>query len=265
MACGTLQFRLVAVVVGTMIILPARKPTASDAEDSDTKIEYTSKVSRAADQGAFDSLGITGVAVFSDLKFTALECLDIGPLVVTSGWIGASDGMMVGLSDLQFDVKVAPGEYPVRMALADIEHPNGTKDRRFAFASVILGEGKVVSWRPAKLLGGDLFQGSEPAYGVDSGCGSYFDLDFAREYESELPKEMYAKIPIIEEMSKTSLGSADWATATGTAGSLVVFSSGFGDGSCICYFGYDANENVIAILTDLGVLKSSLPRRTGSP
>ena len=54
--------------------------------------------------------------------------------------------------------------------------------------------------------------------------------------------------------SESYAPNREWLTVTTKAGSVAVFSSGFGDGYYSSYFGFSTNGRLVALLTDFNVV-----------
>lgn len=102
----------------------------------------------------------------------------IGELILTSGNLLAWDLFMI--PDERYGLKKAlePGRYPVAVSVAEFR-PVG--DTRIACATLRVGDGPAVKWETAAANDPDPDRTEELfSYGVDSGTGSFMDVDVAR-------------------------------------------------------------------------------------
>ena len=58
----------------------------------------------------------------------------------------------------------------------------------------------------------------------------------------------------MEKLEATEYISATVTVQGGAGGNLIAFSSGWGDGSYASFFGYDAHDNLVCLVTDFRVL-----------
>lgn len=190
--------------------------------------------------------------------------VELGRLKVTSGRIVAADPF-VYLDAPAFSFKVAPGDYPVRLAVADF----GT-DQRVALARIDFLDVKAVRWEMAvtdaqsikDLKPGELF-----GYGVDTGTGSFADAEgFAalnaryggatsEDYEALSDKWITAG----EDGGKARGLPHTFLLMTdaGPRNNLALFASGWGDGFYGSWVGYAADGRVVTLITDFGVVAAT--------
>ncbi|MFT3837646.1 MAG: DUF4241 domain-containing protein [Myxococcaceae bacterium] len=138
---------------------------------------------------------------------------------------------------------VPPGVYPVEVAVlcwAD--------DRRAACARVRFSAQPAVRWEMARFANErpeDLHQ--PVSYPVGSGMGSFFDMAAAGPLESADTEEWV--LQITDDGPTFSHHVVDAGAAN-----VVMFSSGYGDGSYNSYWGFDASGAVSELVTDFELL-----------
>lgn len=182
---------------------------------------------------------------------------DAGTLTVPSGRVCAADPF-VALADARpFTQAVPTGAFPVRLAVGNF--PSGGV--RVAFARVFFTDAPVVRWAMAVVEGQDIatLKADEIfGYGVDAGTGSFFDPVAGRAAAELLEADEDAW-----EAWQTE-GEANGPKVIGPYSFLldlplgeanaVMFHSGWGDGFYASWFGYDADGNVAALVTDFATI-----------
>lgn len=179
-----------------------------------------------------------------------LHLQELGNLDLPTGRIVACDPFVFPETK-PFPVAVPPRQYRVIVSIAHLP-----KDyQRVAYAMIALSDLPAARWemalRPGQdisTLGPDQFFG----YPVDAGTGCFMDASVASVVARRMFKDNDWGDDLIAEMEKTRVPSWDWLNSPieTTGGNLVAFSSGWGDGACPCYWGYDADENVVSLVTD---------------
>ncbi|AHB48928.1 hypothetical protein W911_11770 [Hyphomicrobium nitrativorans NL23] len=193
---------------------------------------------------------LNGETVVETVPFRTVEA---GTLKLPSGRISAADPF-IALSDAKpFAEAVPRGVFPVRLAVG--EFPRGGV--RVAFARVDFSATPVVRWSLAVPEGQSLstLKNDEIfGYGVDAGTGAFFDPvaskaagqlldanpdaweDWQTEGEANGPKVIGPYSFLLD----LDLGDAN----------AIMFHSGWGDGFYASWFGFDADGNVAALVTD---------------
>jgi hypothetical protein len=184
------------------------------------------------------------------------SAVDAGDVVLPSGKLVASDGFLMGGD--AFTLDLSPGEHPV--SLLRVVFDDG--DQRIAAAMVRVSDGEPSSWELA------LVPGQDPAtlapdeifgYGVDSGTGAFTSPEAVAAVTSEADYARYAD-SLMSAMPATTEAfelSGQVVVDEETGANVVAFASGFGDGSYASYVGRDDDGNVVAVLTDFGVLDAA--------
>jgi hypothetical protein len=167
-----------------------------------------------------------------------------------------------------FTQPVAPGRARVWLSQSDGEN---------SFALLALDDGRPVKWRAAR----DAKGGTH--YPVDSGTGCFADAATARliatresaimdrataiatatvdpsnasEWHAIASREQQRTPDLLDLLVKAGLHENEWANVCidpATGANLVAFQSGAGDGSYGSWFGYDAADRPIALVTDFAL------------
>ncbi|AFY41303.1 DUF4241 domain-containing protein [Nostoc sp. PCC 7107] len=189
---------------------------------------------------------------------------NIGELVLTSGRLVACDPLVNPDSE-PFKVTLNPGRYPVILSVAHFQRNN---DRRVVYAMLCLSQQTPVRWEMATTCNEDenlslLAEGEIFGYGVDSGTGCFMDAD-AAEIINESMYSAYSTKTRAEdltyqiecELQKNYSDTWDWANVcvdNSTHANVIAFHSGWGDGIYPTYFGYDATNNIVNVITDFNL------------
>jgi Protein of unknown function (DUF4241) len=209
----------------------------------------------------------------------------IGELILTTGRLVACDSLIDTDYTYAFTKTLPPGNYPVLLSLAGFK-PEGS--RKVACAMLQVTRQKPVRWEAA-IFGPDLSR-EYTWYGVDSGTGSFMDLEASRvlkalgepdpvayqvakresseaawglsmaaldRFEKEFADRVNAEMEKNREAARSSVYSddrkGDWANLNindQTQANVITFSSGLGDGGYASYWGYDSDNNIACIVTD---------------
>lgn len=205
-----------------------------------------------------------GVSVTqSDGTRISMQTRAIADLTVTSYRIVACDPFECTLA-LPFAYRVAPGRYPVRLALADFESAG---DQRVAAAMLCLSDAEPTRWEPAKLEGDGKVEGDgdgEEATGtidVDSGLAALMDYEAVPFLTAKLEDDAdYLESAIEDQRGPLYTDGPEWFNITldpSTDLNIVIFSSGWGDGIYSGYWGIDDEGNLACLVIDLGILDES--------
>jgi Protein of unknown function (DUF4241) len=180
-----------------------------------------------------------------------LKLQDLGKLILPSGRIVACDPFVFPETE-PFPISVQPGQYPVTISVAQMKHHY----QRVAYALLRFSDCAVVRWEMALLPEQDLNTLEEDqffGYGVDSGTGCFMDAEIGRVLAERMWENDDWDSDLMEEMEKSYVHTWSWLNACidpATGANLIAFSSGWGDGGYPSYWGYDKDENVVALVTD---------------
>lgn len=177
----------------------------------------------------------------------------IGDVILPTGRIVAADPLVYPERP-PFARAVPPGRYPVTLYVAQ---------GRNALAMLRVAPGRIARWRIATLPGQDaakLKGGEIYGYGVDAGLGSFMDAEAPAAMERrgrENPKcDNYYDCVLSEELSANGDDYVLHRPLKDLDVNVAVFSSGWGDGFYASYWGEDEAGNVLALVTDFGVLEN---------
>ncbi len=231
---------------------PRNIQTRSDlASEHDRKIHLETKYSKLLSVEPFADILGKNLVANADGHLVKLNAYNIGKMETTTGKIIACDGFIT--SETPFTTTIPIGSYPVLIATAKFG-----KDERIAFSRLQFSEKPAVWWSMALLPDQDvstLKPGEIFGYGVDTGTGAFIEEAALHELENEYRKdsENFGE-RIVQEMHKVYRPTRDWVKISTPKGSAVLFSSGFGDGFYASYFGYDAQDKPVTLMTDFNVV-----------
>ncbi len=200
---------------------------------------------------------VDGLTVESASGSATLRHQHAGDLVATSGAVVACDPKMIEEDTIwPFVTRVAPGQYPVTLSIADF----ADGDQRVAYATLHINERHPVRWAVARFpqeAAVGMPEEEIPAYGVDTGTGCFMDADAAQVWAHRINTIANYDMTITDEMDRNGTATCGWATHSlepDTRANLVVFSAGAGDGAYASYVGYDANDAIVCFVTDFALL-----------
>lgn len=204
---------------------------------------------------AFSGSGET----FSDEKLSySFKVHDLDSLNLPSGELVAADAI-TSPDRPAFDTRLPTGRYPVSVALKQTlknGKPGNTGNQRVAYAKLTIADKPVAQWLLAttgkqdpKHLDDDEYYG----YPVDAGVGSFMDLRASK----ILWGMRDSGDRIIGELERHDVDSWSWANfiVDPVSGlNVIVFSSGYGDGTYPTYYGLTANGEIACVVTDFMIV-----------
>ena len=225
-------------------------------------------------------------------KELSIRVVQAGELLITSGSVVACDPYWLNTAPLEYATKVPLGRFPVFVSIAEFASP---REERVACAKLRFNTLDVVRWEMAMLRGQDvsaLEPEEEYCYGVDAGTGCFVDMAvvewlFEQTGVSDLelwrglpasmadrPGERATLIKAVSTYFETEVDARLYATWPSsypplyaevilndeTGGNLVLFTSGWGDGCYVSYFGYAADGSLACLVTDFDVLPGTHPK-----
>jgi hypothetical protein len=180
-----------------------------------------------------------------------LSVVSIGDLDVPSGRIVACDPFICDQMQ-PFTRKVPTGRFPVQLAIT--RAPSG--DQRVAFARILFSDRPAKRWELA-LPPGESLDGSQTnyafGYGVDTGTGSFMDAAVYGPYMAAIAHkssvdQLVAALNAAPDVPRT------WLLRPFGPGNVAMYSSGFGDGYYMSFFGLDEAGQVVSLTTDFSVI-----------
>ena len=154
-----------------------------------------------------------------------------------------------------FTQAVAPGTYPVTLSVATYEDD----DSRVAGAMLRLRDGEPVRWSIGLLPDEDESQlGDDEIFGytVESAHGCFMDSSAAISLLRRHEEYENFDDHVAAELDKAYVDTwsyADIKPDPESEANIVVFSSGMGDGLYASYFGFDADGNLVCLVTDFSL------------
>jgi Protein of unknown function (DUF4241) len=174
-----------------------------------------------------------------------MDVRELGRLRMPTGRLVAVDPTLIPYDHEPLVVTVAPGEYPVTLAVARWEPPPkpGPAPGRVAAARLLVRDEPVAAWELALRAGEDprlLGDGEFYGFGVDAGMACLVDAaDADRLYD------IYVHVGLDEGIEVTDPGSG----ANG-----FVFASGWGDGYYPVWIGRTSARDVACFVADMLML-----------
>jgi hypothetical protein len=187
---------------------------------------------------------------FGHLRF---ETKTIGRLNAPSGAIVACDAL-VAPQPTPFSLRLAPGYYPITLAIAHFQ----SGDQRIAAAMLKVAEGEPSTWQVAVWEGQEpvpVEQDEVPAYGVDSGTGSFLSLEATKVLAAGFDQSRFDRI--LARMQQTYVNTREWTDFLldkERSLNAIIFSSGLGDGAYPSYWGLGASGSPLCLITDFGLV-----------
>ena len=203
---------------------------------------------------------IEGARLRDDYSTFAIHRFPIGKINIVSGKIVACDPFMISKNDHHFHQEAPSGEYDVSLIIATNLTNN---DERVAGAYIDFSNKTPEKWIMAtkghqKLS--DLRENHIYGYGVDSGTGSFLDLESAKALvHNFMTNENYFE-ELNEHFDENYISTRSWVIYEVDPVkklNVAMFSSGYGDGFYPSYWGYANDNSVICVLTDFGILGSA--------
>jgi hypothetical protein len=176
-------------------------------------------------------------------------------LILPSGEIVAWDAFVLnGAQALERTVE--PGRYQVLLTVTR----DASGDKRVAFARIELHEGTPVRWEIATRPGEDPDQLEADGvfgYTVSSGTGLFADSGTVAAARQNYDR--YGTT-LLEHLTDVVNKDEYWTNVVpdGASGAdAVVFFTGYGDGQYASYWGFDADDEVVCLVTDFRLLEGA--------
>ncbi|MFJ5694584.1 DUF4241 domain-containing protein [Arthrobacter sp. NPDC093125] len=202
-----------------------------------------------------------GMAPLSTGARGKLTVHDLGQLRLPSGKLGVCDPF-AGL-DYPVVVSLTPGDYPVRVTVADVSPEQDGSHLREAYLSLVLSDADPVTVEAAPGPDGPPPPGEYFTVGVDAGTVAFVDAEAVRRcmpdpstwydglFESDSPNSWFN---LMDADGPYPAGTANIVMPLAQSGENVVLShSGWGDGFYWLLQTRDAQGNLTGIHIDLAV------------
>lgn len=205
-----------------------------------------------------DVLSITnGNTQIADTEFGRMdiEKIEAGKLKLLSGRIIAADPILL-YDDECYSEQVMPGTYTVNIYVGKADK----RKKQTVAAEVRINDNEAVKWEMALLkgesargFGRDEFMG----YEVENGLGCFMDekvmeiLDIMSEEEL-----MDYEAKVKEAVRQSDNSCADIIIDKKSSLNIIVFASGWNEGTFPTYYGFDENNRLSRLVTDFMVIES---------
>jgi len=180
-----------------------------------------------------------------------LYTYEVGILKISEGFIIACDPFLYN-NDQSFTTKFPTGNFPVELAVAQIDD-----DERIAFARIKFSSEAPASWTLAVCEGQDIstLNNNEIfGYPVDAGTGAFLDSSAAKEFMEFMTEKEENYMYLIDEMEKNYRHTWDWLMWERNSTNVAMFKTGWGDGVYPTYIGYNKTGNICRLVTDFSVI-----------
>ncbi len=205
----------------------------------------------------FDVLNITnGNTKMTDTEFgrMQIEKIEAGKLKSTTGKIIATDPILM-YDDESYSERVKPGTYNVYIYVGKTEN----RKKQTVAAELRINDNPPVKWKMALLSGesaNGFAQDEFMGYEVENGLGCFMDesvmgiLDTMS--EEELDK--YEK-SVRDAVKLNECSCANIVVDESTGRNIIIFASGWNEGTFPTYYGYDKNKKLARLVTDFMVIE----------
>jgi len=224
-----------------------------------SKTKQTERLSHVDYNKIFENDIVDGVAV---------ELLEIGKLNIPTGKIVVCDPLVLPNTP-PLTKTVRPGKYPVKIYIAKTKQSGD----RYAVAKLEFSSKKADKWVLATQDGDDIskLKGEDAFFGfpVDAGLAGFFDYNAGIEYNN-FEKKFMVKNPggniyddfLAAEFKKNAKepnnpnDAGDWINfkIPNTSNNIMMFQSGYGDGTYPVYWGMTKDNKVVSLVIDFFVL-----------
>ncbi|MEZ4380012.1 MAG: DUF4241 domain-containing protein [Nannocystaceae bacterium] len=183
-----------------------------------------------------------------------IRVIELGALTLRSGRVVVGDPLTGALaSDDALARRVPPGRYPVQLSVIAAS----PEDHRVAAAKLVVRDAPVVRWEPALFEGQAPDAARLPCYGVDSGTGVFACADAAPP-DDEASAERLLEALDADADGLPGLGACPHPVAPEAA---ICFSTGWGDGLYVSWWGVAADGEPSCLVTDFDLLVRTIFER----
>jgi len=198
------------------------------------------------------------------LRVRRLQRQSCGSLQVTSGRIVACDPLVQPERPPFVRSVSGRGAFPAELLQHEGRHALAVlwlRDRRGLQPADLHWEPALLDGQSQNELGDDEFYG----YPVDAGVGCFMDADCAAAIAEREARESSANPDYgsyYDDVLDEELGSKDMADhyplGEGSANNVLIFSSGWGDGSYPSFWALDAAREPVALVTDFMTMQAAM-------
>lgn len=205
----------------------------------------------------FDVLNITnGNTKMIDTEFgrMQIEKIEAGKLNLPTGRIIATDPILM-YDDESYSEHVKPGTYTVYIYAGKTEN----RKKQTVAAELRFSDNDTVRWEMALLKGEsskgfahDEFMGFE----VENGLGCFMDESVMEilDVMSEEELDRYEKT-VRDTVRNSECSCADVIIDKKTGRNIIIFASGWNEGTFPTYYGFDKDNNLARLVTDFMVIE----------
>jgi hypothetical protein len=205
----------------------------------------------------FDVLNITnGNTKMIDTEFgrMQIERIEAGKLKLSTGRIIATDPILM-YDDESYSEHVKPGTYPVNIYVGKTENRKKqtvASELRFSDNDAVKWEMALLKGESAKGFAHDEFMGFE----VENGLGCFMDESVMEilDVMSEEELDKYEK-NVRDAVKNSECSCADMIIDKKTGRNIVIFASGWNEGTFPTYYGFDKDNKLARLVTDFMVIK----------
>jgi hypothetical protein len=184
-----------------------------------------------------------------------VSIVEAGAVHLPTGRVAVADPAFLHAEGCVLMRRVPEGRYGVRLSLATFEE---TGDARVGLAWIEFSNARPVRWEgarfePTRVFGAPVERAS---FGVDSATACFASAEAAEALREVMARGWREWFDALAECLQEGPGTTSWGRADVDAArglNAVVFSSGWGDGSYACWWGFDAQGEVCRLLVDLAV------------
>lgn len=205
----------------------------------------------------YDVLNITnGITKIVDTEFgrMKIEKIEAGKLKLKTGKIIATDPILM-YDDESYSERVKPGTYVVNIYVGKTEN----RKKQTVVSELRITDNEPVKWEMALLKGEsskgfshDEFMG----YEVENGLGCFMDESVMEilDIMDDTELDNYEK-SIKDAVRSNECSCADIVIDKKNGCNIVVFATGWNEGTFPTYYGYDKNNKLSRLVTDFMVVE----------
>jgi hypothetical protein len=258
------------ILMTVLIIASCSSPVHQNKEEKfkiiKSKTKQTERLSHVDYNKIFENDVVDGIAV---------ELFEIGKLNIPTGKIVVCDPLVLPNTP-PFTKTVRPGKYPVKIYIAKTKQWGD----RYAVAKLEFSSKKADKWVLATQGGQDIskLKHEDDFFGfpVDAGLAGFFDYNAGIDYNNFV-KNLIVKNPggdiyddfLAAEFKKNAKepnnpdDAGDWVNfkIPNTNNNMMMFRSGYGDGTYPVYWGMTKDNEVVSLVIDFFVLLQSAEKQ----